>query len=270
MPQSRTRSNRSAMRAKYRKPKRRRSGSMGWNVAIAAVVVVGVVAIVLTRGDSSSAGAGPPRAANASTGEAGDHWHTYLGVNICGEWIPNTPAFEAPVGSPPGSLNAGIHSHGDGLIHTHPFRQSEEGENATLGKFAEYADWSVSQDSIDAWAGPPSKPDQTEWSNGDTCTFGEYKGQKGRLVWAVDGEQRTGNPSDYRQKDGATIAIGFLPTGVDVPFPVEACEAFETITDQNAAVVETQKSPCRALDSSTTTTAPPGTAETSTTAPASP
>ena len=47
MPKSRNRYSRTAMRAKYRKPKRRRGGSMGWNVAIATVVVVGVVAIVL-------------------------------------------------------------------------------------------------------------------------------------------------------------------------------------------------------------------------------
>jgi hypothetical protein len=268
MPQSRTRSNRAAMRAKYRKPKRRRSGSMAWNVAIAAIVVIGIVAVVLTRsGSESGAGSGSPRAANQGTGEPGDHWHTYLGVNVCGEWLANVPAFEAPVGSPAGSQNAGIHSHGDGLIHTHPFRQSEEGRNATLGKFAEYADFSVSADSIDAWTGPPSAPNRTEWANGDTCTFGEYKGQEGRVVWAVDGSPRTGDPSDYRQKDGETIAIGFLPKGVDLPFPEAACAAFQTITDQNAAVIESPKSPCRTLGS-TTTTVP--SAETSTSAPAGP
>ena len=80
MPQSRRRSGRSAMRARYRKPKRRRGGSMGWNVAIAVVVIVGVVLIIFTRSnDTSSAGTGPPHAANPTTGEPGDHWHTYLG-----------------------------------------------------------------------------------------------------------------------------------------------------------------------------------------------
>jgi hypothetical protein len=269
MPQSRTRSNRSAMRAKYRKPKRRRSGSTAWNVAIAAVVIVGVVAVVLTRSGGDSTAAGPPRAANPSTGEPGDHWHTYLDVNICGESLTPVPEFEPPVGSPPGSLNAGIHSHGDGLVHTHPFRQSEEGDNATLGKFADYADFSFSTDSIDAWTGPASAPDTTEWANGDTCTFGEYKGQKGRVVWAVDGTRRTGDPSDYKLRDGATVSVGFLPAGVDLPFPTEACEAFETITDQNAAVIETPNSPCRTL-ATTTTTAPPASAETTTTAPSGP
>ena len=70
MPQSRTRYQRAAMRSKYRKPKRRRSGSFGWNVAIAVVVIVGVVAVVLTRGGGDSAGSGPPRAANQATNVA--------------------------------------------------------------------------------------------------------------------------------------------------------------------------------------------------------
>jgi hypothetical protein len=266
MPQSRTRTDRSSRRAKYRKPKRRRSGSMGWNVAIAAVVILGIVAVLLTRGSGGSDDGGvAPFAANQSTGVAGDHWHTYLGVNICGEWLSNEPTFEAPVGSPAGTQNAGIHSHGDGLIHTHPFVQSEAGNNATLSKYADYAGWSVSSDSIDAWTGPASKPDQTEWSNGDTCTFGEYKGQEGQLVWSVDGKMKTGNPSGYNQKDGESLAIGFLPKGVALEFPPDACDAFANISDQNTAAAVSKKSPCLAQSTTTlpdaadtTTTAPPG------------
>ena len=52
---------------------------------------------------------------------------------------PNVPVFESPVGSPAGTQNAGIHSHGDGLVHIHPFTAAEAGKNATLGKFAQYA-----------------------------------------------------------------------------------------------------------------------------------
>ena len=214
------------MRARYRKPRRRRGGSLGWNVAIAVVVVVGVVLLVFTLNSTTGndPGSGPPHAQDPSTGRPQDHWHTYLGVNICGQWLAPVPAFENPVGSPTGTQNAGIHSHGDGLIHTHPFVTSEEGKNATLGKYADYGDWSVSSDSIDAWAGPEGDLGQKSWSNGDTCTFGKYKGKKGEIVWAVDGKKRTGNPSDYHQQDGTTIAIGFLPKGVDLGFPPDASQ----------------------------------------------
>ena len=264
MPQSRTRTSRAADRAKYRKPKRRRSGSTAWTVAIVVVVLVfGVFVALQVSSNRDSAGASSEHPWYATDEHAGDHWHTYLGVNICGEWLSPQPQFENPVGSPAGTQNAGIHTHGDGLIHTHPFVQSEGGKNATVGKFADYADWSVSSDSIDAWTGPESLPDQTAWSNGDTCTFGDFKGQEGRLVWAVDGKTRTGNPADYHMKDGETLAIYFLPKGADKPFPPNACTAFDQISDVPEATLS-KNSPCRAIDA-TTTTVP---AETTTTLPA--
>jgi hypothetical protein len=262
MPQSRTRYQRAAMRSRYRKPKRKRSGSFGWNVAIATVVVVGVVAVFLVRGGGSGASS-PPRAPDAAANVAGDHWHTAFQVDICGEWLAAQPQFEKPADNPGQQANVGIHTHGDDLIHTHPFVVSEEGSNATLGKFADYGGWSVSSDSIDAWVGPESKLQQTEWSNGDTCSFGEYKGEQGVLTWTVDGKTRSGNPSDYRMQDGETLAIYFLPKGADRPFPPNACTAFAGISD-NATANLSKNSPCIAIDA-TTTTLP---AETSTSVPA--
>jgi hypothetical protein len=262
MPQSRTRYQRAAVRSRYRKPKRKRSGSTAWNVAIAAVIVVGIVSVFLVRGGGSGA-SGPPRAPDQNANIAGDHWHTAFQVNICGEWLAAEPQFEKPADNPTQQANVGIHTHGDDLIHTHPFVVSEEGSNAKLSKFASYGGWSVSSDSIDAWTGPASKPKQTEWSNGDTCTFGQYKGKKGELTWAVDGKTRTGNPADYKMKDGETLAIYFLPKGADKPFPPNACSAFANISD-NATASLSKSSPCRAIDA-TTTTLP---AETTTTVPA--
>jgi hypothetical protein len=248
------------MRARYRKPKRRRGGSFGWTVAIVAIVVVGVALLALqvsSNRNENDPGSGPPRAANTSTGQPQDHWHTYLGVNICGQWLSPVPAFEEPVGAAAGTQPAGIHSHGDGLIHTHPYVSSEEGNNATLAKYADYGGWSVTSDSIDAWTGPAGDRNQKDWTNGATCPFGEYKGQKGRIVWAVDGKARQGNPADYPQQDGETIAVGFLPKGAELGFPPAACDSFANISDQNTAVVVSKNSPCGA--STTTTTAPPAT-----------
>jgi hypothetical protein len=263
MPQSRTRYQRAAMRSKYRKPKRRRSGSFGWNVAIAAIVLVFALFVALTYLDrtSSDAGDGPPRAANQAANEPGDHWHSALDINICGEWLEPAPAFEQPYDNPGQAVNAGLHSHGDGLIHTHPFVVAEEGDNATVDKFFDYGGWELSSDSIDLggandahtqWKGPASAPKQTSWSNGDVCPFGEYEGQKVQLTWAVDGKQRTGNPADYQQQDGETLAVYLLPKGAEMPFPDQACASFANITDQSGALLS-KNSPCR---SQTTTTAP--------------
>jgi hypothetical protein len=250
------------MRSKYRKPKRKRGGSFGWNVAIGVVIIIGIVSVLLVRGGSNSAGSGPPRAANASANVPGDHWHTSLNVNICGEWLDPAPAFEKPYDSPNQVANAGIHSHADGLIHTHPYVVGEEGNNATLGKFFSYGGWSVSSDSIDLgganaahkqWQGPKSAPTKTSWSNGDVCPFGKYKGQKVQLTWAVDGKKQTGNPSNYHLTDGETLAIYMLPKGAEMPFPPAACTAFSKISDQNSAALS-KNSPCRALAATSTTT----------------
>jgi hypothetical protein len=233
---------------------------MGWNVAIASVIIVGVVAVFLVRGGGDSAGSGPPRAPDAAANVAGDHWHTAFQVNVCGEWLAAQPQFEKPADNPNQAANVGIHTHGDNLIHTHPFVVSEEGDNARLSKFADYGGWSVSSDSIDAWVGPKSESGKKEWANGDKCTFGQYKGKPGELSWAVDGKTRTGNPADYKMADGETLAIYFLPKGAEKPFPPAACNAFATITDQNSAAILSKKSPCRSID--TTTTTAPGTATT--------
>ena len=113
------------------------------------------------------------------------------------------------------------------------------------------------------WNGPKSTPKQTSWSNGDVCPFGKYKGQKVQLTWAVDGKQQTGNPADHHQQDGTTMAIYMLPKGAEMPFPPAACTSFAKISDQQSAILS-KKSPCRAIDA-TTTTAP---GATTTTAPA--
>jgi hypothetical protein len=232
---------------------------MGWNVAIVAVVVVGIVAVVLARGSGEGSANTAPFYATADQPQS--HWHTAVGVNVCGEWLTDIPTFEFQDGSP--AAIAGIHTHSDGLIHTHPNNSDESGENATLGKFAEYAGWSASAQSLDTWTGPASAPDRTEWRNGDTCGFGEFEGQPGRVVWAVDGKAEQGNPADHRLRDGETMAIGFLPKGAELGFPPGACNAFANISDLDTAASVSKGSPC--LESTTTTT--PGAATTTTTAP---
>jgi len=274
------------MRSKYRKPKRRRSGSTAWIVATLVIVLAFTGILVLTVADrqSNSAGANEaPKYADQATGVAGDHWHTYLGVNVCGEWLDPMPKFEKPWNNASANFNAGIHSHGDGLVHTHPFQSSEGGTNATLGKFFDYGGWGLTADSIDLggssndpnlhtqWPGPASDPTKTKWSTGDTCPFGQYKGEKVEMTWYVDGKKMSGNPADFRQQNGETVAVYFLPKGADTPFPPGACAAFDAITDA-ATKVLSKKSPCRATES-TTTTAPGATSDTvpttDTTAPAS-
>jgi hypothetical protein len=56
-----------------------------------------------------------------------DHWHASFAIFIGDQRQPNIPTFEA-----------GVHTHGDGIIHIHPFQSSEEGTGASLQNFFKY------------------------------------------------------------------------------------------------------------------------------------
>ena len=77
--------NRARIRSRVRRPKRR-SGSMVWTVTTVVIVVLGVLLVTLTYADrQNNADAAPT---------IGDHWHAFLGVDVCGTWLPNAPSFE--------------------------------------------------------------------------------------------------------------------------------------------------------------------------------
>jgi len=214
MPKSKTRYARAQARARYRKPKRR-NASMGWNVAIGVIVLVGGLLIFFTVRDNKDAAGVPPLPANAATGELGDHWHAAIDVDICGDKISDLPEFESVADNP--GVRTGLHTHGDGVIHIHPFFRSEAGNNATLGKYFSGAGAAVSTDSVDAWVGPTSDPSKTEWTNGDTCTMPDDREVKGVLRWSVNGEERTGNPANYKLENQDSILIFFGPKNADLP-----------------------------------------------------
>src|SRR3954454_23580135 len=124
-------------RRAFRNPKRvRRGGSTGFNLAVAAILVVGSVLVLVSRHPNSAGAVGPKL--NGANGQA-DHWHAAFGVNICGTWQPGPiwthqnngelPRADAP------TVYAGLHTHqqqngqSDGLIHMEPAATSEAGRN---------------------------------------------------------------------------------------------------------------------------------------------
>jgi hypothetical protein len=180
---------------------------MWFSGALVVVVVVGVVGIVFARSDRSSASI-PPQPGNPATGAPGDHWHEAIGVNICGEWLPNPAQFTTVAGS---AVEAGLHTHGDGFIHVEPQTQSDGGNNATLGRWFDNGGWSVSSQSFETWTGPSGDPTKKTWSNGDACPVKTPEaGQRGHVVWSLNCEVRSGNPGDYKVRNGDIIAVGFL------------------------------------------------------------
>ena len=90
---------RRTVRSKPRKHSRRRLRLPSWApVAGIVVVVFAIIGVFLAFARGT-----------AAQPSIGDHIHAALDIYVCGQKEPNLPFFEA-----------GIHTHGDGLIHIHP------------------------------------------------------------------------------------------------------------------------------------------------------
>ena len=82
------------------------------------------------RGRARSADGQSTVTAGAEFPAAGiDHVHQAVGIKVCDEWLPDI--------ADPGIDPEGIHTHGEGIIHVHPFVDAAAGPNATLEVFAE-------------------------------------------------------------------------------------------------------------------------------------
>jgi hypothetical protein len=221
MANSRKKYTRARIRAAGRRP-RKRGGSSWFYAAIGLIVVLGIVGVIVARPDSSSAT--PPQPGDPTTGAPGDHWHAALAANVCGEWIAPPATFETAADNP--NVRVGIHTHGDGFMHIHPFTKSEGGDNATFGRFLSYGGWSASEGSLSLWTGPTFAPGTKSWSDGDKCPAGSpFAGKAGVVKWSVDCVAKTGNPSDLKLKDGEVVAVAFLPRSEDIGVPPNATAA---------------------------------------------
>jgi hypothetical protein len=201
MPKSSARGkyNRSKARARARRSPRR-AGTGGWTMGVAAIVILGIVGIVLTKGSGSSSGL-----------TVNDHWHAAFGVNVCGTWLPNPP--ETPrdgsgtIVRQGTATYAGLHTHGDGLIHMEPQASDDTGSHATVGRYFKYEGFKLSSTSFTYVQGVTK-------GNGDACPAANGQPEtKGTVTWAVNGKEHTGNLADYRLKNNDRIVLAFGPAG---------------------------------------------------------
>lgn len=236
---------------------------------MALIVILGVAGVALARPDSTSAV--PPQPGDPSTGAPGDHWHSAIAANVCGDWLGAPATFETAADNP--NVRAGIHTHGDGFMHIHPFTASEGGNNATLDRFLTYGGWSAAEDSLSLWSGPTGDPQKTTWSNGDECPPGTpFSGRTGIVKWSFDCESRSGSPADAKLKDQAVYALAFLPKAEAIGIPPNATA---TPADDGSGATPLNNAGCSTAGpgATTTTTAAAATtdstsaAETSTTTP---
>ncbi len=188
-------------------------------VALSLVMVLGLVLVVYAR-DTRSAEALEAPLANV------DHWHSAYGVFICDEMSPDLPEFVAP-------QNGGNHTHGDGLIHIHPFATSRSGENATLANWFADAGTALGGGGVleDDRLVLPAGATYEEGT--DTCEGLDGDPIVQVAVWesaqaGIDGADPvivTENFDDIRfAADGQAFTIAFAPEGTEIPLPANTAE----------------------------------------------
>jgi hypothetical protein len=226
-------------------------GSLLWPAILTITVVVGTALIIFSRDQNqSSADALPPR--------RGDHWHAAYGFYICDHFVPPIADQTDP---------QGIHTHGDGVVHIHPFVAAAFGKNATLGKFMDAVKGKVSTTEIKV-------PGQKTMKNGMNC--GSDDGRVEVRIWDADapatdkGRLVAGNPADVRLRDRELVTVAFVPEGTDIPRPPTAPQL-----DQLSDVPDTPNAPVATVPVDVPTTTVPGATPdpvptTSTSSPAAP
>ena len=220
---------RAARRSRYRKPKRARAGrSAGTSPSRSSSSSASSPSVLVARRRRQRRQRRRPAPATRPPNAAGDHWHTALGVNICGEWLPPAPVREA-VRQPEPQVRR---RHPLPRRRPHPHHPFVVAEGATTRRSA-----SSSTTAAELRRRPDSRrvrrrqtvaePDaRATWTNGDTCRVGEYKGKKVSSPGRSTARRRPATRPTTSPKDGETSPIYFLPKGAEHAVPAGACTSF--------------------------------------------
>jgi len=173
-------------------------------ISIGLLLVLGIGAVALIASQRESAVGVAP--------ESGvDHWHDAYLVHACGRDLPASTNTDDP---------AGIHTHGAGLAHIHPFNPTASGPNAQLGKFFEAMGSELTDDSY--MPGPGEDP--TPLVEADGCNGEDAVLQLAYWEDAWTEEDPvilTENLADFVfDSEGASaLTLALLPEGAEIPKP---------------------------------------------------
>jgi hypothetical protein len=183
---------------------------------IAIVVILGTALVAYARDDRASEDMG-------GVPQFGDHIHQAIAFVACGEFLPDLPEFESPIG---------IHTHGDGVIHVHPFSQLGVGANATLDRYLKDArddgglDVSVSGTKL-SYQGEEFEEGESECEGVDDPVL--------RVGYWADVQDAESDPEvttgDFGElpltTDGGGLTIFFGDKDADIPKPPNAAQLAE-------------------------------------------
>jgi hypothetical protein len=186
-------------------------------VALAAALVLGLLLVGWSRNSARAIANVAPKASAGTT--LGDHWHVAFGVYNCDKWVGNIAKVNEPTDTATGLPDdaykvTGIHSHGDGVIHVHPFGSQGAGKKAKLGTYFKMVGVKVSDTKLELPEGLGTM------TNGDKC--GDKEGKLKLLIWdkADSTDEPAKNVTEFSEarfkKDGMAMALVFVPEDTDV------------------------------------------------------
>lgn len=156
-----------------------------------------------------------------------DHWHAAYGFFSCGDgFLAPLQVQDDPVG---------IHTHGDGIIHIHPFTSAVSGPDAVLGVFLDSAGAAVDDEAIDV-------PGLSVREGEDTCGARDEPGVVQVAYWA---DARTASTTDPEivtedvsavpfEQDGSAYTVAFAPEGATIP-PPPTIPVLDALSDVSAS-----------------------------------
>jgi hypothetical protein len=176
-------------------------------LAIIAVIVLGTGTVVYARStheQMSTADAKP-----SST--AGDHWHAAYGFYTCDKFEPNLQDI------PNKEDTLGIHTHGDGIMHIHPFKPASSGDKARMKIWGEMVGVTFSDN---GW----KLPNGQEYKSG-SATCGDKPARVAVYKWNLKDarapiqvfESNFGNIPFTEDRDAFTFAV--VPQDSPEPAP---------------------------------------------------
>lgn len=213
-------------------------------MSIATVVIVGVLVVTLARNTHTTAAQEAPR--------VGDHIHAAYGIYVC-------DTFLSPL--PDGATDKlGIHTHGDGIVHIHPFGGAAAGKNATMSVWGRTDGITFSSNGFSV--------NGATYENGFDCN-----GQPATVklyVWNADDTSAAPEVIDsagiggFRfKKDRLAVTLAVVPEGTEVP-PPPSIPTLDNLSDVAGATTTS------VVGSATVTPGAPADPTTPTSAPVTP
>jgi hypothetical protein len=169
-------------------------------ISIAVIVLAGFSLIWFAMGKNTAAAEEAPK--------VGEHIHAAYGIYVCDKFLdPLTD---------PGGDTLGIHTHGDGIVHVHPFGGAAAGKNATMAVWGKTDGMTFSSNGFTV--------NGVTYDNGYDCN-----GQPATVklyAWNADDTSAapqivdTADIGNFRfKKDRLAITLAVVPEGTEVPPP---------------------------------------------------